>query len=217
MDLFVWEPDGAPVGAVLLVQEIFGVGSYIRDVGQRLAEAGWLVGAPDVFWRFSPRWAAEHDEAGLEASLAKVGQLDFPQAITDCVAALDALASRRAGSKAPAVVGFCMGGTLAFGVAMAGEPSACVSYYGSGVPDLIGGIDQVRCPTLFHFGDEDAYIPESGVDRVRAAIADRPGFELNVEHAGHAFDNHRGSMFYDEAAAKAAWGKTMRFLDEHAR
>src|SRR6187455_1499806 len=90
MDLFLWTPD-RPVGSVLLLQEIFGVGAYIRAVAERLAAAGYVVGAPDVFWRFSPGWAADHDEAGLGASFEKVQQLDVPQAISDCVAALERL------------------------------------------------------------------------------------------------------------------------------
>lgn len=218
MSLFVWDPPAGqrPKGSVLLIQEIFGVGPYIRAVGERLAAAGYLVAAPDVFWRFAPNWASAHDEAGLGASLEKVGQLDFPLAIADCTAALGALAGMSGGDKAPAVMGFCMGGTLAWAVAAAGEPSCCVSYYGSGVPDMLGMLDQVTCPTLFHFGNADAYIPNEGVDALSAAIAGREGFFLNVEDAGHAFDNHESAIFWNEAAAKSAWAKTMSFLTEHA-
>ena len=218
MSIFVWDPPAGqrPTGSILLIQEIFGVGPYIRAVGERLAAAGYLVGAPDVFWRFAPNWASDHDEAGLGASLEKVGQLDFPLAIADCTAALGALAAMSDSGKAPAVMGFCMGGTLAWAVAAAGEPSCCVSYYGSGVPDMLGMLDQVTCPTLFHFGNADAYIPNEGVDALSAAIAGRDGFFLNVEDAGHAFDNHESALFWNEAAAKSAWAKTMSFLTEHA-
>jgi carboxymethylenebutenolidase len=218
MSIFVWDPPAGqrPTGSILLIQEIFGVGPYIRAVGERLAAAGYLVGAPDVFWRFAPNWASDHDEAGLGASLEKVGQLDFPLAIADCTAALGALAAMSDSGKAPAVMGFCMGGTLAWAVAAAGEPSCCVSYYGSGVPDMLGMLDQVTCPTLFHFGNADAYIPNEGIDALSAAIAGRNGFFLNVEDAGHAFDNHESAMFWNEAAAKSAWAKTMSFLTEHA-
>lgn len=218
MSLFVWDPPAGqrPKGSILLIQEIFGVGPYIRAVGERLAAAGYLVGAPDVFWRFAPNWASDHDEAGLGASLEKVGLLDFPLAIADCTAALGALAAMSDGGKAPAVMGFCMGGTLAWAVAAAGEPSCCVSYYGSGVPDMLGMLDQVTCPTLFHFGNADAYIPNEGVDALSAAIAGRDGYFLNVEDAGHAFDNHESAIFWNESAAKSAWAKTMSFLTEHA-
>ena len=216
MSLFVWEPAGRQIGAVLLIQEIFGVGSYITAVAERLAEAGYLVSAPDVFWRFAPNWASDHTEAGMGASFEKVQQLDFPLAIQDCTAALEALAGLAGQAEAPAVLGFCLGGTLAWGVAATGNPSCCVSYYGSGVPGMIEMIDQVTCPTLFHFGNADSFIPNDGVEAVGAAIAGREGFTLNVEDAGHAFDNHESDVFWNADAAKAAWAKTMSFLTEHA-
>lgn len=212
MDLHVWVPDEAPTAAILLVQEIFGVGPYIRAVGERLADAGYLVGAPDVFWRFHRNWEAGHDEAGLAGSFEKVQQLDFPTAVGDCAAAIGHLAAQPGISAAPGVIGFCLGGTLAWALAANAAPSVCVSYYGSGVPGMLGMLDQVSCPTLFHFGNQDAYIPNEGVDAVGAAIAGREGFVLNVETAGHAFDNHEAEMFWNEAASKAAWAKTMAFL-----
>ena len=68
---------------------------------------------------------------------------------------------------------------------------------------------------LFHFGNNDPYIPNEGVDEVAAGLAGHPGFSLNVENAGHAFDNHESDVFYNEAAANSAWSKTMAFLSSH--
>jgi carboxymethylenebutenolidase len=215
MDLHLWTPEHAPRAAILVIQEIFGVSAYIRAVAERLADAGYLVGAPDVFWRFAPNWESDHTEAGLGASFEKVQQLDFPLAISDCAAALAHLQAQPGIDAAPAVIGFCLGGTLAWGVAANAEPNCCVSYYGSGVASMIGMIDQVSCPTLFHFGNEDPYIPNEGVDTIGAALAGHPGFVLNVENAGHAFDNHESEMFYNEGAAQSAWSKTMAFLASH--
>lgn len=215
MDLHTWTPETAPGSAILLIQEIFGVGTYIRSVAGRLADAGYLVGAPDIFWRFAPNWESDHTEAGLGASMEKVQELDFPKAIGDCVAALDHLGGLPGITAAPAVMGFCLGGTLAWATAANGEPTCCISYYGSGVPSMLGMIDQVTCPTLLHFGNNDPFISNEGVDQIGEAIAGRPGFELNVETAGHAFDNHESDMFYNEGAANAAWSKTMAFLATH--
>lgn len=215
MDLHVWLPPSGSGPGLLLLQEIFGVGDYIRAVAERLAAAGYVVGAPDVFWRFAPGWAAGHDEAGLTASMEQVGNLDPAVAVADCAAALVTLGSLPEVSGEPGVIGFCLGGTLAWGVAAASSPSVCVSYYGSGVPSMLDLVDQVSCPTLFHFGSDDAYIPADGVEALSAAIAGRSGFVLNVEQAGHAFDNHESAMFWNEHAATAAWSKTMAFLGEH--
>ncbi|HEY5665049.1 MAG TPA: dienelactone hydrolase family protein [Ilumatobacter sp.] len=215
MAMHIWRPDPPRGPGVLLIQEIFGVGPYIRAVAARLAEAGYVVGAPDVFWRFAPGWEAAHDQAGLTASLEQVGRLDPQTAVADCVTALTVLGGHEAVAGGVGVMGFCLGGTLAWGVAIAADPAACVSYYGSGVPAMLAGIDTVTCPTLFHFGNADAYIPNEGVEAVNAAIAGRAGFVLNVENAGHAFDNHESEMFWNESAAQAAWAKTIAFLAEH--
>jgi carboxymethylenebutenolidase len=215
MAMPVWIPDAGSGPPILLIQEIFGVGSYIRAVAERLAAAGYVVGAPDVFWRFAPGWEAGHDEAGLAASMQQVANLDPQRAVGDCAIALEHLAALPEVSGRPGVLGFCLGGTLAFGVAAADAPAVCVSYYGSGVPDMLGALGDVTCPTLFHFGATDAYIPGEGVEALATAIGDRADLVLNVEAAGHAFDNHEAAMFYDEAAARAAWSKTMAFLAQH--
>ena len=134
MAMTVWLPDGGSGPALLLLQEIFGVGSYIAAVAERLAGAGYVVGAPDVFWRFAPGWHADHDEAGLTASLQQVGNLDPGKAVEDCIAALEHLDGLAETTGRPGVLGFCLGGTLAFGVAVGDSPSVCVSYYGSASP-----------------------------------------------------------------------------------
>ncbi len=215
MTMFTWLPPSGHGPGIVLIQEIFGVGSYIRDVAVRLAAAGYVVGAPDVFWRFAPRWAATNDDAGMNASFEQVGKLDRELAVADCVAALETLGNLDEVVGTPGVLGFCLGGTLAWGAALAADPAVCVSYYGSEVPDMLGSADAATCPTLFHFGREDAFIPAEGVERLNAAIAGKPNFTLNVEIAGHAFDNHHSETFFVEGAAQAAWAKTIAFLSEH--
>jgi carboxymethylenebutenolidase len=215
MPLHVWVPATGSGPGILLIQEIFGVGPYIRAVAGRLADAGYVVGAPEVFWRFAPGWESAHDEAGLTASLEQANQLDPGTAAQDCVKALATLDGLDEVVGTPGVMGFCLGGTLAYAVAAGADPSVCVSYYGSGVPQMLDELDRVTCPTLFHFGNDDPYIPAEGIDALNAAIAGRPNLVLNVENAGHAFDNHESEMFWNESAAQAAWAKTMAFLGEH--
>src|SRR4029078_778348 len=146
MDLHLWTPDEPPHAAVLVIQEIFGVGPYIRAVAQRLGDARDLVGAPDIFWRFAPNWEADHSQAGLEASFEKVQQLDSPKSVGDCIAALEHLGAQPGIDSAPGVVGFCLGGTLAWSVAINAEPSCCVSYYGSRGASVCELLSHVRAP-----------------------------------------------------------------------
>ena len=196
-----------PWPGLVVVHEAFGLDDEMRAHADRLAAMGFVALVPDLF----ARGRATVCLARTLAALRK-GQ---GQAFDDIDATRSALLADPACHGAAGVIGFCLGGTLAWAVAVNASPSVCVSYYGSGVPAMIGDIDKVTCPTLFHFGDKDAYIPNDGVEQVNAAIAGRPGFVLNVEHAGHAFDNHESEMFHDEAAARAAWAKTMAFLGEH--
>lgn len=215
-DLHVWVPDAGHGPGVLLLQEIFGVGPYIRAVAERLAGLGYVVAAPDVFWRIERNWEAGHDEAGLEASMAMMPRFDFALGIADCSAALDRLLALPEVDGRAAVLGFCLGGGLAFGVAAANEPAAAVCYYGSAVAGLLDQAGGVTCPVLFHYGEDDAFIPPEQVEAVRAAFAGRPDVSVVVQPgAKHAFDNHEAPMFYGEEAARAAWALTAAFLAEH--
>jgi carboxymethylenebutenolidase len=218
MDLHLWVPDEGSGPGVVLLPEIFGVGAYIRAVGRRLARTGYVAAAPDVFWRIAPGWAAEHDQAGLEASMDLGGRLDWPQAVADCTAALGHLRSVGEVRGATGVLGFCMGGTLAYLVGAEADPDAVVSYYGAGVADGLDRLTDVRCPVLFHFGGQDAFIGADAVERVQAAVqaSGRDDIEVVVQPgAGHAFDNHEAPMFHDPDAAAAAWAVSERFLAQH--
>jgi len=209
-------PD-APNGAgIVLIQEIFGVGEYIIAVADRLAGLGYTVAAPDLFWRFAPGHAADHDEAGLTQSMALVAQLDRERAVADCLATIAHLRALPEVTGPVGVLGFCLGGTLAVGCALAGDPDAVVSYYGSGVPDMVDQLGSITAPTLLHFGGDDPYIPAERLEAVIAAVPKHPAIELNVEAgAGHAFDNHEAPMFYDADAADRAWALTRAFLARH--
>ena len=214
-DLHVWTPEAGTGPGLLLIQEIFGVGPYIRAVAERLSDLGYVVGAPDVFWRIQRNWESDHSPEGLDASIAMMPKFDFPQGVADCVSALHRLEELPEVAGGVGVIGFCLGGTLGFLTAAAGDPACCVSYYGSGIAGMLDQLDNIRCPVLFHFGDADAYIPSEQVDAIRAAVADREGFTVNTEPAGHAFDNHHADMFWNEAAASSAWTQTTDFLARH--
>lgn len=207
------DPSGA---GILLIQEIFGVGAYITAVADRLADLGYAVAAPDLFWRFAPGHAADHDDAGLARSMALVGQLDPERAVADCVATLAHLRGLPEVTGPVGALGFCLGGALAVGVALAADPDAVVGYYGSGLPDLVDRFDEIRVPTLLHFGDADPFIPNERVEEVTTAAAGRPLIEVNIEAgAGHAFDNHEAAAFHHPEAAAHAWGLTVAFLARH--
>ncbi|HEV8297510.1 MAG TPA: dienelactone hydrolase family protein [Acidimicrobiales bacterium] len=200
---------------LLVLQEIFGVNEYIRDVCRRLAELGYVAMAPDVFFRIEPGVDLAHDESSMKAAFGYIGQYDWSTGTGDLVAALAHLRTLpEAGGRAGAI-GFCMGGTTSFALACAADPDVVVSYYGSGVADMLEGAGGVTAPVQFHFGGNDPYIPGEAIARVAAWSAERDHVEFHVYESGHAFDNNFSAMFSDPAAAEAAWANTTRFLAQH--
>lgn len=214
-DLHVWTPEGGSGPGLLLIQEIFGVGPYIKAVAERLAGEGYVVGAPDVFWRVQPGWESDHSDDGLSASMGVAQQFDPIKGAADCVAALNRLGELPEVSGRPGVIGFCLGGTLAHLVSAAADPSLVVSYYGTGVAGTIKQMADIKCPALYLFGGNDPYIARDHIDAIVAAAADRPNVEVVVYDAGHAFDNHEAPRFYDAETAAVAWARTREFLSEH--
>lgn len=201
---------GGGPGLVLL-HEIFGVDAYVRDAARRLAGLGYVVLAPDLYWRTQPGLEVGPDD--LRQAFDAAQRLDQDRAVDDALATLAALRALAQTDGRAGVLGFCLGGTLAWRVAAQGDPDVCVSYYGSGVPDLLDEAAAIDCPTLLHFGGADPYIPRERVDAVAALAAARAGFECHVqEGAGHAFDNSFSPLFSDPPAAAAAWELTVDFL-----
>lgn len=225
----LWLPDGAapdaPAPGLVVLQEIFGLSAYVRSRCADLADQGYAVLAPQLYARLDPPVEALEDDTPdlLPRAMELVGRLDGDLAVRDGLAARDALAALpEVDADAVGLVGFCLGGGLAFTVAadaaVAGAPpAALVSFYGSALPGLLDRAADVTCPSLHVFGTEDAYIPMETVEAVREAVTaggTRPQvrFELH-EGAGHAFDNPH-PLFHHERASREAWAQAEAFLAE---
>ena len=209
----VWLPEGGRGPGILLIQEIYGVSDYIRAVGDDLARLGYVTGAPDMFWRLNPGFQAGHDEEGLKESLALSARFDWEKGIADAGQAMRHLAALPEVAGGTGIIGFCFGGTVAYLLAAQTEPTALVSFYGSGVPDNLDQLDRIGCPVLLHFGGSDPYISRDKVGQVEEAVRGRSNVEIHVqEEAGHAFHNRMAPMFYQPEAAARAWDLTETFL-----
>jgi carboxymethylenebutenolidase len=215
-DLTVWLPEAGTGPGLLLVQEIFGVSDYIRAVAEDLAGLGYVVAAPDLFWRLKPHHDAAHDEAGLAESLDLGARFDLEQGIADAAAGLAHLRALPEVDGGTGVLGFCLGGSIAYFLAAQGELDAAVSFYGSAVPGSLAVLEQITVPLQFHFGGSDPYIPRDQVAAVEAASAGRDNVEIRVEEdAGHAFHNRKAPMFHVPEPATRAWQRTEEFLARH--
>jgi carboxymethylenebutenolidase len=215
-DLTVWLPDDGAGPGLLVIQEIYGVSDYIRAVAEDLAGLGYVVAAPDLFWRLKPRFRAAHDEAGLTKSLELSSHFDVEQGIADSAAALQHLRSLPEVTGGLGVIGFCLGGSIAYFLAAQDGLDAVVSFYGSAVPGHLEVLEQIDSPLQFHFGGSDSYIPRDQVASVEQAAAARDNVEIHVEEdAGHAFHNRKAPMFYVPGPAARAWQRTEAFLRRH--
>jgi carboxymethylenebutenolidase len=215
-DLTVWVPDAGQGPGLLLIQEIYGVSDYIRAVAVDLARLGYVVAAPDLFWRIKPGYQAAHDEAGLRESLDIGARFDAAQGVADCIAALGWLRARPEVAGGTGVIGFCLGGSLAYLIAAQTPVDVVVSFYGSAVPDHLDLLSQISAPLLLHFGGSDPYIPRDRVRAVEQAVARYPDVTLYVEQdAGHAFHNRMAPMFHQPEPAARAWRRTEEFLRQH--
>jgi carboxymethylenebutenolidase len=212
-DLPLWHPPSGRGPGLVLIQEIFGLDDYLRSVAAELASLGYVVAVPELFHRTAPGWSSTHDEAGVAASMEVASSFDPELGLADVLATMAHLRAQPAVSGGVGVLGFCLGGSLAFAAAAAGDPDTAVSFYGSAVAAQIADLGRITCPIQFHFGGQDPYIPRADVAVVEAAVAAHPGAEIHVqEEAGHAFHNHVAPMFHHPQAAARAWALTTDFL-----
>ncbi len=214
MPAYLWLPDGGTGPALLMLQEIFGVSGYIQRRGADLAAAGYVVLAPELYWRLDDRHVDESSPTVIEDAMTLAGRLDWATAVSDAVTALGRLRQRPEVRGGTGVIGFCFGGGLAFNVAARDSPDVLVSYYGSALPDLLPMAPDVQAPSLHHFGLADAYIDQPTVERIRAAVtADARPAEFHVyEGANHAFDNADLPPLHHPEASALAWERTLEFL-----
>lgn len=198
---YVAEPTAAPIGAVVVIQEIFGVNQHIREVTDGYAAAGYYAIAPKIFDRIEANielgYEAEDMGKGVELAFQK---LNMPTTLSDIQTAINTAAEHgKVG-----VVGYCFGGLLTWLSAcdLSGVDAAS-SYYGGGVA---GQMDKSpKCPVIMHFGELDAHIPMSDVDTVRQA---QPQTPVYVYAADHGFNcDHRAS--YDATASAQALERTL--------
>ncbi|UCH73841.1 MAG: dienelactone hydrolase family protein [Rhodospirillales bacterium] len=200
------DPPGTARGGLVIIQEIFGINSHIRSVADGYAADGYVAIAPALFDRIERGVEYGYDADSVASGRELKGRMSWDDAVIDIAAAVAALSGIEKG-----VIGYCMGGTLAWLAATRIDGlSAAVSYYGGQIKDFRD--ETPRCPVMLHFGTEDASIPMTDVEAVRAAHADIP---VHIyEGAGHGFNcDQRGS--YHAAAAATARERTLAFLRQH--
>jgi carboxymethylenebutenolidase len=198
-------PPGRPRGAIVVVQEIFGVNSHIRAVTDGYAKEGYVAIAPCLFDRVRRGIELGYTPAGMQEGRGYVAQLKPEQILADVAAAIAVVHnSGRVGA-----VGYCWGGKIAY-VAACNLTLACaVVYYGGSITQELA--KRPKCPVMYHFGERDAHIPPSDIDKIKAA---HPQGEFYLYPADHGFNcDQRDS--YDAPSAALARERSLAFFAKH--
>jgi carboxymethylenebutenolidase len=207
--LLALPPAGHGPGLVLW-QEIFGVNAHIQAVAAQYALDGFVVLAPDVFWRQAPRVQLGYEGADRAQALALMQGYGADDALADIAAGVAALRSRpEVGGRKVGSFGYCMGGRLAFLTAATTEVDAAVAFYGGGIHGQLERAPAIRCPLQFHYAGHDDHIPPEAVARVQAAL---PQAEVHVyPGAMHGFNCWARASYHAPSAA-LAHGRSLAFL-----
>jgi carboxymethylenebutenolidase len=203
------DPAVQPKGAVVVIQEIFGVNSHIRNICDRLAKEGYVALAPAIFDRIQPDFQSGYTPEEVAVARKFVAAPDWPAMLRDTQAAIDAV--KDVGPVG--IIGFCLGGSIAYAAAtkLSGLSTA-VGYYGGAVVRFAD--DRPTVPTQLHFGEKDGGIPLSDVETIRAK---RPEVEVFVyPGAQHGFGcDERAS--YDKASSDLAWQRSLAFFGKNLK
>ena len=211
-DAYVATPYVTPGPGIVLIQEIFGVNDHIQAVAEQYAGDGYTVIAPDLFWRSERRINIGYSDAEFKRGMDLAGKLDPAKTAADIAAAIKLLRALPECKGPVSSLGYCMGGKLSYRTAASGDVDAAICYYGGGIGDELPLAAKIRCPILFHFGEQDQWIPRTVADGLKAAFKGRDLAAVYLyPGVGHGFNCWARSA-YNQRAAALARGRSLEFL-----
>lgn len=209
LDAYVARPQGDPIAGLVVIQEAFGVNSHIRAVTDAWAKDGFLAVAPALFDRIEPGIELGYTPDDMQKGIGMIRQGTPEDRLKDVAAAIDY--ARRVSGKKVGVIGYCLGGSVAWLAAARLHTDAAVGYYGGQIIAYAG--ERPQAPIQLHFGKEDTHIPKAEIDaKVGAVYPEIPIFWY--EGAGHGFDTADRAS-YNAAASKLARERSLEFLKKH--
>ena len=214
-DCYLARPAGPPTAAIVVIQEIFGVNAGIRRKCDRLAEAGYLALAPDLFWRLEPGVELDPDiEGEFNAALELMGRFDQDLGVRDIEATIR-FARNSEGRGKVGAVGYCLGGRLAYMTAARTDADASVGYYAVGIDNLLREKHAIANPLMLHIPTADGFVPPEVQAQMHQGLDDHPKVTLHdYEGLDHGFATEMGKR-RDDAGAELADRRTMDFFAAH--
>lgn len=207
-DAYLAESSDPAHGAIVLIQEIFGVNSHIRSVADDYAAQGFHVIAPALFDRVQPNLELGYNPTDAAQGMKAARQIGMDAALLDVAASISHARAKWHGLRV-GVLGFCYGGSLAWLAATRLDPAAAVCYYGGQI--AANAADTPHCPVMMHFGAKDPHIGPEEIEKIRTAHPDLPLF---LYDAGHGFNCDQRKDFEPESA-KLARQRTLEFFSRH--
>lgn len=203
------------VPGLVLVQEIFGVNAVMRSLADELAAQGYVVACPDLFWRIEPgvQLTDQSQEDWDKAfSLMNAFLPDFAKGVGDIQATISHLRGAEGCSGKVGVVGYCLGGSLAYASSFFTDSDASVGYYPVQIDDYLGQVPNIKNPLMLHVAEKDGFCPPESQARIREALATNPVCTFHsYPGVDHAFAR-KGGANYDASAAASADSRTMAFF-----
>ncbi|SDV47154.1 dienelactone hydrolase family protein [Chitinasiproducens palmae] len=201
-----------PRPAVVILPEIYNVNEWARGVARRYAEQGYLALVPDLFWRLEPGRYLPYTPEAQQEGRALYARLDVEASVRDIDSALTWLRGRSDANGKAGVIGFCLGGQLAFLSGVEGTPDAIVSYYGTDLQKFLDRVPRLRVPALLHFGERDTRVPPSIASEIEQHKTGGQDL-ITVVHpdAPHGFSRN-GYVPFNAIADAAAQTQTLALL-----
>jgi carboxymethylenebutenolidase len=205
-------PAGGSGPGLVLAQEIFGINSTMRDVADYYAEEGYVVLVPDIFWRQEPNVELGYTEADWQRAFGYFQGFDEAKGMQDIQTAITTLRARAEVTGKVGVLGFCLGGKLAYLAACRTDADVAVGYYGVGIDAALGEADSIKSPLVLHIAELDKFCPPEARDKIVQTLKGRPNIALHVYPGmDHAFAR-LGGEHYDKASALMAHERTIGAL-----
>ena len=212
---YVARPEGAPRGAIIVHQEVFGVNKGIRKKADDWAAKGYLAVAPDAFWRQEPGIELDPDkQEEFQQAIAFMQSHDFDQGIRDMEAVIHWI-RREEGVQKVGFVGFCMGGRVAYAIATRTDIDASVGYYGVMIDQMLNEKNAISNPLMLHIPTADGFVDAKAQKAMHEGLGDHPKVTLyDYEGLDHGFASEFGSR-RDDAGANKADERTTEFFAKH--
>lgn len=205
-------PEAGSGPGLVLAQEIFGVNHVMKAIADKYAEEGYVVLVPDLFWRIKPNIVLGYSEKDWEKAFDCYQKFEVDPGIRDIQAAITALRNHDACTGQVGVVGFCLGGLLAYLSATRTDADAVVGYYGVGIDEHLNEAKNISVPTVLHFAEKDQFVPREAFNKIKKALKNFDNIEIfDYRGVDHAFARE-GEAHYHRPSALIAHSRTLNCL-----